>query len=106
LINTSSEMTEALQPVRQALLNVRACRALLACEGWPWLVQFFRARMDALTLEVMEGKLTADERDQRIREYRLIKEVLVTPERQLEANSGVIDEKAGDKDDDSAPPDD
>jgi len=54
----------------------------------------------------MEGKLTDVERDQRIREYRLIKEVLVTPECQLEANSGVIDEKAGDKDDDSAPPDD
>ena len=97
-------MSDALQPVRQALLNVRACRSLLGCDGWDWLVRQQRQRMADLTRQVMEDALTEGQREQSIREYRTIKSLVETPEQQLNANLATLEASGSKADEDGVPP--
>lgn len=97
-------MNEAIQPVRQALLNVRACRSLLGCEGWDWLIRQLHQRMADLTREVMEDELTDSQREQSIREYRTIKRLVELPEQQLHANLATLEASGSKEDEDGVPP--
>lgn len=97
-------VSDALQPVRQALHNVRACRSLLGCDGWDWLIEQQRQRMADLTREVMEDELTHSQREQSIREYRTIKRLVELPEQQLHANTATLEAANTSADEDGVPP--
>lgn len=72
-------MSEALNPIGQALANLQAVRSLQACEGWAWLVGDIRREMEGLTRRVMEEDLAAEERERLIVQWRAFKAVLERP---------------------------
>ena len=84
-----------MPPHQQALLIARHCRAHLACEGWQWLQGTLQTRMERLTTEVMESHLSDPERDRRIHEWRLLKDLRDHPATQLQASVALLESAGG-----------
>lgn len=96
-------MSDALNPVGQALANVHAVRDLQECDGWKWLAAEIEREMRDLTRQVMEDDMAADEREKLILQYRTLKSVVEKPAKTYHGAARVLADQPDLREDQTPP---